>query len=118
MARKPHFSEVRERILELDKEQNNLEFQKMRLRDELQLLCSHERAIEVDCEVREVVSFEYLPASRMCVLCGLIENEDSSGFPMLNSSRIRTLKRVTRDEFIFFQKLQPMYVLSKKGFLD
>lgn len=118
MPRKPHFPEVRDRIIEIDKEQNNLEFQKMRLRDELQLLCSHERVIEVDCEVREVVSFEYLPASRMCVLCGLVENEDKFGFPMLNESRIKTLKRVTREEFISFQKLEPMYVLSKKGFLD
>lgn len=92
---------LRQRLIDLQSEEDGIKVRKAALQRELQEYCIHGREVEADLEVvSESVELIVEPVMRLCLICGIEEIEEGEGFKVLKS---RQPKRVSRDEFFLLR---------------
>jgi hypothetical protein len=105
---------VRNRILEIEKQVPLLEAEKMRLYAELQKGCGHETIVQGDFWSTDERCI------RICTICGLEENgwyddmDFAQGHTHLKDTVLRTVHKIPRENLARFRPLRELTTVSSK----
>lgn len=104
MVKSQELNRLRDEIISITAKQKELAKKRESLVAQLQSECVHEAVIETPFQGGEMLSS---PSRRLCVICGLEEEDCGSGYKELRSCvLVKEIK--DRDEFYRYRDLRPL----------